>query len=147
MPLPRKPPRVVPDQESLPWWPEWTSQAACRDHDPEIFFELGPNSRNPRLINRAKKVCWGCPVIRQCLHDNIGLPYGIVGGMTPRERWRLMGYPGRPSRVKLEYSSFVLLSMKPSGHWQTTVPKAVQKQQSNRSSSEFLTSLRFQNGH
>ena len=42
---------------------EWRKQAACRDADPEIFFDLRPDSE---ATARALSHCAGCPVTGPC---------------------------------------------------------------------------------
>lgn len=67
---------------------EWTDQAACRDHDPELFFPVSETGPGARQAERAKAVCATCPVRQQCLDFAVsnGLGHGIFGGMTPSER-------------------------------------------------------------
>lgn len=67
---------------------DWRDGAACRDHDPELFFpvsEIGPGAEQ---VEQAKAVCATCPVRAECLEyalDN-ALDYGIFGGLTESER-------------------------------------------------------------
>jgi WhiB family transcriptional regulator, redox-sensing transcriptional regulator len=79
----------------LPWYPEWTARAACRGKDPEIFFPKGNEA--DRLV--ARKVCWGCPVRAKCLRKNLLVPYGIFGGYTEMERYKMV-YPDQASPHK-----------------------------------------------
>lgn len=89
-------PQLESDNETIvAWWPEWTLEALCRDYPPEWFYEYG---RNKRKINRAKSVCHHCPVLAQCLRDNLTVPDGIFAGMTWLERWRFLGNTGYPPR-------------------------------------------------
>lgn len=69
--------------------PPFVAQALCAQTDPEIFFpELGESSAT------ARKVCWSCPVRRECLAYAIenNEPYGVWGGYASRARralkWR-----------------------------------------------------------
>lgn len=39
----------------------WRHQAACRDHDPELWF-----SGNPHEQAAALAVCRSCPVVDEC---------------------------------------------------------------------------------
>lgn len=62
----------------------WRRSAACRDMDPDIFFE---DEHEPE----AKEVCASCIVQRDCLAEGLGMPlelqrYGVFGGMGPDER-------------------------------------------------------------
>lgn len=71
---------------------DWRHDAACRDHDPELFFpvsEVGPGARQ---AERAKAVCAGCPVRARCLDNALdnGLDHGVFGGTTERERRTLI---------------------------------------------------------
>ena len=61
---------------------QWTTQAACRDTDPDALFVQGAEQ------NRAKVVCQACPVRTQCLADALDnrIEFGVWGGMTERER-------------------------------------------------------------
>lgn len=66
------------------------AQAACRAHDPELFFPEWYLTTRPE-VRRAKAVCRSCPVLIECLeyalatHQN----HGIWGGLTPSERRRV----------------------------------------------------------
>ena len=68
----------------------WRSAGACRSADPDLFFPLSSTGRGERQIARAKTICAGCPVRRECLefalaHDQA---HGIWGGTTPEDRQR-----------------------------------------------------------
>lgn len=60
---------------------DWTDLAACRGHDPELWFPLGDGAR-------AKAICAGCPVREDCLTFalRLGLDHGIFGGLDADER-------------------------------------------------------------
>lgn len=70
---------------------EWATRAACRDADPEIFFNNDGLGANPAK-KAALRMCAGCPVRMDCLtyalHTGDG--WAILGGTTPRQRrdWR-----------------------------------------------------------
>src|SRR5436309_3173759 len=66
----------------MPWTPDWTTRAACRDGVPDTLFVQGAAQ------NRAKAVCRGCPVRTECLADSLDnrVEFGVWGGMTERER-------------------------------------------------------------
>jgi WhiB family transcriptional regulator, redox-sensing transcriptional regulator len=67
---------------------DWRHRAACRDHDPELFFPVTDVGPGARQTAEAKAVCARCPVREHCLRyalDN-GLDHGIFGGTTERER-------------------------------------------------------------
>jgi WhiB family transcriptional regulator, redox-sensing transcriptional regulator len=68
----------------------WRSAGACRSADPDLFFPLSSTGRGERQIARAKMICAGCQVRRECLefalaHDQV---YGVWGGTTPEDRQR-----------------------------------------------------------
>ncbi len=61
---------------------DWTTRAACRSNDPDVLFVQGAAQ------NRAKTICFGCPVRTECLADALDnrVEFGVWGGMTERER-------------------------------------------------------------
>jgi WhiB family transcriptional regulator, redox-sensing transcriptional regulator len=65
----------------------WHDEARCRQHDPDLFFAAGARSER-----RAKAVCDRCPVAAQCLEFAVECraEFGVWGGLTSRERRRLM---------------------------------------------------------
>lgn len=67
----------------------WLDRAACRDHDPELWFPVGDNSDNP-AIEQAKTICRACPVLTACAAWVTANPqdHGIWAGLTPKERRR-----------------------------------------------------------
>lgn len=107
MPNPRALPRYIPITRDIPWWPEWTRHGECLKYDPEIFFDIGVSGRNPEKIKRAKAVCAKCPVIRLCLRDNIAVPYGVFGGMTPGERLKALGILRQKTPYRVGFSNYV----------------------------------------
>lgn len=68
--------------------PRWRDEATCRQVDAEAFFpEAGANP------NPARRVCAVCPVRVECLTDALNrrdIAYGVLGGLTPRERRELL---------------------------------------------------------
>ncbi|WP_411675527.1 WhiB family transcriptional regulator [Dermabacter vaginalis] len=64
----------------------WASQGACASLNPEEFFVQGSDQ------HKAKVVCRSCPVLNQCLADALDnrIEFGVWGGMTERERRRLL---------------------------------------------------------
>ena len=88
------------DIESLPWFPEWVTEAACRFADPQLFF---PDSCSQREARPAKKICFDCPVRTVCLRENLEVPFGIFGGYTELERWRMRGLTGDPHKDGISY--------------------------------------------
>jgi WhiB family transcriptional regulator, redox-sensing transcriptional regulator len=53
---------------------DWRTRAACRGHDPEIWFESSAEA--------AKRICRNCPVQQQCLESALhrGETVGVWGG-------------------------------------------------------------------
>ena len=71
---------------------DWRNQARCAEVDSEIFFpEKGGSTRE------AKKVCTGCEVRAECLQSALDGRelHGIWGGLSDRERRRLLRDQGR----------------------------------------------------
>lgn len=67
---------------------DWRDQAACRGMDTNLFFPVGAAGAGWVEISEAKKVCSTCPVQAQCLRwaADVGVDYGIWGGLTDAER-------------------------------------------------------------
>ena len=65
----------------------WAVHAACRQADHNWFF---PGSDGD--ADAAVRVCRGCPVREECLDWALEsrIRYGIWGGLTERERRRLL---------------------------------------------------------
>lgn len=87
---------------------QWQDDAACRNHDSELFFD-SDNERGELRARReqaAKKICAACPVRAECLRFAESGPevFGVWGGTTQRERTmrrrrrRRMGAP--PPRAR-----------------------------------------------
>lgn len=65
--------------------PEWVEDAACYGMGWDLFFPDRPDSK--KAIEKAKKVCAGCPVKAQCLDYAIETDSpGIWAGLGPRQR-------------------------------------------------------------
>ncbi|MDN3027039.1 WhiB family transcriptional regulator [Streptomyces sp. S.PB5] len=66
---------------------DWRHQAACRTHDPELFFPIGDAGPALLQIEEAKAVCRGCPVVARCLEWGraVGVEFGIWGGLSESE--------------------------------------------------------------
>jgi len=72
--------------------PAWRGQAACVEIGAEVFY---PEPSQAADAVAAKRICAGCPVRAACLADVLGWEttgrrYGVVGGLTPTERTRLV---------------------------------------------------------
>jgi len=81
-------------------WLPVSDQAACLDHDPDLFF-----AESPADVERAKLVCHGCPVREICLSaaKRRAEPHGVWGGelfvagaIVARKRPR-----GRPRKTQV----------------------------------------------
>ena len=64
----------------------WSVHALCTASDPGIFF---PPSDSP--ATQARQICAQCPVRGSCLAYAVAAdePFGIWGGLNPRERRHL----------------------------------------------------------
>ena len=72
---------------------EWQLDAACAGLDTGMFYQAD-NERGSAVRRReqkAKAICAGCPVTRECLRDALdsGEPYGVWGGLSADERFRM----------------------------------------------------------
>lgn len=72
---------------------EWELHAACRGLDSTLFFN-DDGERAPLRARReatAKQLCRDCPVLAQCRQHALKVcePYGVWGGLSPREREQL----------------------------------------------------------
>jgi WhiB family redox-sensing transcriptional regulator len=65
--------------------PDW-AEAACRGHDPNLWFPLRGESTLP-----AKAICTPCAIREQCLAYALGHPelVGVFGGTSQAERSRM----------------------------------------------------------
>jgi WhiB family transcriptional regulator, redox-sensing transcriptional regulator len=64
------------------------SRAACSTADPELFFPISSSGPALRHVARAKAICAGCEIRRECLNYALeaGPVQGVWGGMTEAER-------------------------------------------------------------
>jgi WhiB family redox-sensing transcriptional regulator len=71
---------------------EWWRGAACQEADPELFFPVAAQGPARDEIARAKAVCAGCRVRRQCLQFALATSqmHGVWGGTTEDERLPLV---------------------------------------------------------
>jgi WhiB family redox-sensing transcriptional regulator len=76
--------RTAPAEERREWW----RSAACREADPELFFPVAAHGPGAVEIARAKAVCAGCRVRRQCLQYALATRqvHGVWGGTSEDER-------------------------------------------------------------
>ena len=68
----------------------WRSAGACLSADPDLFFPISSVGPAERQIARAKQICAGCGVRRECLEFALSQDqvYGIWGGTTREDRQR-----------------------------------------------------------
>jgi WhiB family transcriptional regulator, redox-sensing transcriptional regulator len=66
----------------------WRESAACRSAEPELFFPVSSQGHSTTQTERAKAVCAGCPVRRECLQFALATrqSHGVWGGMSEGER-------------------------------------------------------------
>lgn len=71
--------------------PDWRSQSACRDQNPDLFAPDGTAGKWVQVIADAKAICNRCPVRPTCLQWALDTrqEFGILGGLTEDERWNL----------------------------------------------------------
>ena len=92
--------RRLPPPDADLW--DWQRLAACRSMDDSHFFPLDGergHARDQREAD-AKRVCQGCPVLRQCRSHALTVhePYGVWGGLTQAERQTIL-HSGRHGEV------------------------------------------------
>lgn len=65
----------------------WRADAACRGHDPALWY---PTDQTPSRHRPGTHICHICPVRLCCLDHAIrtGEEHGIWGGLTPQQRDR-----------------------------------------------------------
>jgi WhiB family redox-sensing transcriptional regulator len=85
--------------------PRWDTAAACRFHDPELFFPNGQSQQALAQTEEAKQVCHRCPLLDVCREWSIATEerFGVAGGLSESERRLLVTkrvrrqMPKRPS--------------------------------------------------
>lgn len=86
----------LPDVQAAAQRPAWHRHAACRGHDPALWFPERGQSTAP-----ARAICAGCPVQAPCTQAGLegGTGYGatgevgIWGGTSGRQRRTLLASP------------------------------------------------------
>jgi len=76
----------------------WLLRAACRSHDPDLWF---PDTPGVRSSARAKAICRDCPVRNQCLALALNAANddaGIYAGLTAFERKQIRSQRSQPLR-------------------------------------------------
>jgi WhiB family redox-sensing transcriptional regulator len=66
---------------------DWT-HAACRGHDPELFFPVGTEGPADDQLAAAQAVCATCPIRAACLRWALdtGQQAGVWGGASEDDR-------------------------------------------------------------
>jgi WhiB family redox-sensing transcriptional regulator len=75
---------------------DWMVDALCAEIDPEGMYP--EDGHHVDAANAAISLCRACPVQTQCLTYALTIEhgvsarhrYGIWGGLTPAQRWRLV---------------------------------------------------------
>jgi WhiB family transcriptional regulator, redox-sensing transcriptional regulator len=69
---------------------DWTSYAACRGHDTDLWFVEGHEGS----YREARVICAACPVTSECLQWALDTKtdHGLFGGLSPLERKHLRGW-------------------------------------------------------
>lgn len=86
---------------------QWLDHAACRGHDPEIFFPVSAVGPGHADTEDAKRVCRTCPVLADCLEWAIAgaIPFGVLGGLSEDERRALGRGTRRRVSVRAEHAA------------------------------------------
>ena len=83
-----------------PWW----GRAKCVGQDTEDFFfpESTTRKKWPDETEKARDLCFGCPVVSECLTDALSQgperQHGVAGATTAGERARLFVVTGKTVR-------------------------------------------------
>jgi WhiB family redox-sensing transcriptional regulator len=66
----------------------WIAGAACIGEDPELFFPVGSAPPALEQVDRAKRICGGCPVRAECLEWSLVTcqDAGVWGGLDEEQR-------------------------------------------------------------
>jgi hypothetical protein len=67
--------------------PAWMRDAACRGHDPAVFFP-GRTGAARTLLVEARRICAACPVVEECRDHAVsrGERFGVWGGLSEKQR-------------------------------------------------------------
>ena len=83
----------------------WMYSAACRLADPDTCFPDDEPYVDVQFA-KAKRMCEECPVVGFCLEIGLDEKWGVWGGMTPDERYKLSKSPKLP-KGRLERRRFL----------------------------------------
>jgi hypothetical protein len=75
----------VPDSERPA---DWRTAAACKGHDPDLWFPIGNSPAAQEQARQAQAICRTCPVVQACGVWSLETRQnaGIWGGWTEQER-------------------------------------------------------------
>lgn len=81
---------------------DWRAAGACVTADPDLFFPLSAAGAAAQQIDRARRICAGCEVLRPCLDFAVAHPEvdGIWGGTTHPERVHARRAADSPQRAE-----------------------------------------------
>jgi len=70
----------------------WRSLAACQSADPDLFFPVSSSGQSMEQVAKAKVICAGCRVRRECLAFALRTHqvHGVLGGMSEQERHQVL---------------------------------------------------------
>lgn len=73
----------------------WRKNAACRDKDPDIFFDIDKRTRFLNVF--IQRICNACDVNSECLDYALKRDekYGAWGGTTPYQREQIKRHKTR----------------------------------------------------
>jgi WhiB family transcriptional regulator, redox-sensing transcriptional regulator len=85
-------PRKAHFVDTEPVGEDWRERKACRDMDPEPFFEDGVSAAALAVIEESRAVCLACPVCARCGDYALdrGIEFGMWGALTAPERALLL---------------------------------------------------------
>ena len=68
----------------------WQDLAACKGEDVALFYP--DKSAGMTGYREARKICRACPVRHDCLTEALRRQdrYGMLGGLSPRQRARII---------------------------------------------------------
>lgn len=94
----------------------WRQLAACRGCNPAMFF---PERGDSQGVAKALEICESCPVIAECLNENLFEDDGIFGGTSGRQRRRMRSRMGQVRSCRTCESLF---QRRHPGQWYCSAP-------------------------
>lgn len=66
------------------------SEYLCANHPtPDLWFPAGYDGKFLVQVEKAKAICSGCPMRRECAEAGMDEDEGVWGGLVPKERAKL----------------------------------------------------------